>query len=41
MELSFLTALSGNQRSLIPDGQPMILEIIVAEVKSAQGDGNL
>ena len=31
MELSFLTALPGNQRSLIPDGQPVILEIVVTE----------
>jgi len=28
-ELSFIGALSGNQRSLIPDGQPVILEIVV------------
>src|SRR5213594_1292267 len=27
LELSFLAALSGNQRSLIPDGQPVVLEI--------------
>lgn len=39
MELSFLVALSGNQRSLIPDGQPMVLEIIAAEAKAAQADG--
>src|SRR5688572_32880596 len=26
MELSFLAALCGNQRSLIPDGQPIVLE---------------
>src|SRR5258708_35778437 len=32
-ELSLLTALSGKQRSLIPDGQPVILEIVVTEVK--------
>jgi len=41
MELSMLTALSGNQQSLIPDGQPVVLEIVAAEVKSAQADGNL
>ena len=32
LELSFLAALLGNQRSLIPDGQPVVLEIIVREV---------
>jgi len=31
MELSSIPALSGNQRSLIPDGQPAILEIVVTE----------
>jgi hypothetical protein len=36
MELSLLTALSGSQRSLIPDGQPVILEIVVTEVDSQQ-----
>jgi hypothetical protein len=29
MELSFLATLPGNQRSLVPDGQPVILEIAV------------
>ena len=33
-ELSLLTALSGKQRSLIPDGQPVVLEILVVEVES-------
>src|SRR6266545_1197034 len=33
-ELSLLTALSGKHRSLIPDGQPLILTIIVTEVNS-------
>jgi hypothetical protein len=33
MELSFLCALSGNQRSLIADGQPVVLEIGVVEAK--------
>ena len=28
-ELSLLTTLSGKQRSLIPDGQPVVLEIVV------------
>lgn len=35
-ELSLLTALSGKQRSLIPDGQPVVLEIVVTEAK--EGD---
>ena len=34
-ELSLLTALSGKQRSLIPDGQPVVLEIVVSEVKES------
>src|SRR5258706_3695418 len=37
MELSFLVALSGNQRSLIPDGQPAVLEITVTEVEINKG----
>ena len=32
MELSLLMSLPGNQRSLMPDGQPEILEISVTEV---------
>lgn len=36
MELSFLAVLPGNQRSLVPDGQPMILEIAVTEIKDAE-----
>ena len=36
MELSFLAVLPSNQRSLVPDGQPMILEIAVAEIKDAE-----
>jgi len=35
MELSFLAALPSSQRSLVPDGQPVILEIAVTEVKDA------
>ena len=31
MELSLLTKLPGNQRNLITDGQPVILEITVKE----------
>ena len=30
-DLSLLTTVSGNQRSLIPDGQPVVLEIVVTE----------
>lgn len=33
MELSFIAALSSNQRSLVPDGQPVVLEIVVTEMK--------
>jgi hypothetical protein len=33
MELSFLGTLSSNQRSLIPDGQPVIVGIAVLAVK--------
>src|SRR5437867_13326463 len=36
MELSLLTALPGKQRSLVPDGQPVILEIVVTEIKDAE-----
>jgi hypothetical protein len=32
MELSLLAKLSGNQRSLVPDGQPLVSEIVVVEV---------
>jgi hypothetical protein len=32
LELSLLTTLSGKQQLLIPDGQPVILEIFVNEV---------
>ena len=35
-ELSLLTTLSGKQRSLIPDGQPVVLEIFVTEIKDAE-----
>jgi len=35
-ELSLLTALSGKQWSLIPDGQPVVLEIVVREIKDAE-----
>lgn len=33
MELSFLMALPLNQRSLVPDGQPVVRQIVVAEVE--------
>ena len=33
-ELSLLTTLSGKQRSLIPDGQPVVLEIVVTVMDS-------
>ena len=36
MELSLLTKLPSSQRSLIADGQPVILEIVVTEAKDAQ-----
>ena len=32
MELSLLTKLPSSQRSLIADGQPVILEIVVTEI---------
>ena len=35
LELSFLAALSGD-RSLIPDGQPAVLEIVVTEIKDGE-----
>jgi hypothetical protein len=36
MELSLLTKLPSNQRSLIAEGQPIILEIVVTEVKDLE-----
>ena len=35
-ELSLLTTLSGKQLSLIPDGQPVVLEIVVTEIKDTE-----
>ena len=35
MELSLLTALPGKQRSLVPDGQPVVAEIIVTDMKTS------
>ncbi len=37
LELSLLTKLPGNQRNLITEGQPVILEIVVTEVNPAKG----
>jgi hypothetical protein len=33
MELSLLTPMPGKQRSLVPDGQPVVLEIEVTKAK--------
>ena len=33
MELSSLVPLVGNQRSLIPEGQPVVIEIVVTDMK--------
>ena len=33
MELSLLAALSGHNRSLVPEGQPVILELAVTEIE--------
>ena len=35
MELSFVAALARNHRPLVPDGQPVILEIFVTEIPCA------
>jgi hypothetical protein len=32
MELASLSVLTGNQRSLVPDGQPAVIEIVVTQV---------
>ena len=32
MELSFLAALPSNQRLLVPDGQPLVTEIVVRDI---------
>ena len=39
MELSLLTKLPSSQRVLITEGQPVILEIVVTEIKHPQKDG--
>jgi hypothetical protein len=36
MELSLLAKLPNNQRKLITEGQPVILEIVVTEAKSQE-----
>ena len=36
MELSFLMALPSNQRALVPDGQPVVREIVVTEAEKQQ-----
>src|SRR5438093_5947525 len=36
MELSSLAALPSSQRALIPEGQPVVLEIAVTEAKNAE-----
>jgi hypothetical protein len=36
MELSLLTKLPNNQRKLITEGQPVILEIVVTEAKDSE-----
>lgn len=36
LELSLLTKLPSSQRSLIADGQPVIVEIVVTETKEAE-----
>jgi hypothetical protein len=35
-ELSLLTVLSDKRRSVIPDGQPVVLEIVVTEAKTQE-----
>ena len=34
MELSLLTALPGKQRSLVPDGQPVVAKLVVTDAKT-------
>jgi hypothetical protein len=36
MELSALSILPGNQRSLVSDGQPVVLEIVVTDIATAK-----
>ena len=37
-ELSLLTVVSDKQRSLIPDGQPVVLEIVVKDANAQEND---
>src|SRR6266540_3890886 len=39
MELSLLATLPGRHRSLIPEGQPLIIEIVVTETEPAKREG--
>ena len=41
MELSLLTALPDKQRSLVPDGQPAVLQIFVKEVPCASSHSDV
>lgn len=36
LELSLLATLPGHQRSLIPDGQPVVVELTVTEANGAE-----
>ena len=36
MELSLFASLPGNHRSLVPEGQPLIIEIVVTEAEDAE-----
>ena len=36
MELSLLTTLPGKERSLVPDGQPVVLEVVITDIKDAE-----
>jgi hypothetical protein len=38
MELSLLAKIPSSQRNLITEGQPVILDILVTEMKSTQGE---
>jgi len=40
MELSYLAALPCNQRPLVPDGQPWVTEIAVAEAGEQEGQAS-
>ena len=41
MELAFIAKLPDNQRRLIAEGQPMIRDIVVTELKSKQDENTL